>query len=144
MSSSITFYKQFCSLPREDYNEYIKYAAPQSLTKFYNDFQNWDDWGDFIECYSVTLRNHRHNVCSYDVLWLIDDEEETIPVLLRDINTSSAYALWSLDVYGEHDIEEDGSIAVDERVSLDELVSGVKKNYRQSLREILERDYVTQ
>ena len=121
-------YLKSCCISKTDYNEYIRTNSHKSLNKFVDDNVSDDD-ESFIECYTIGL----YNSCGYryDQCWLIDDNSGYyVPVLIKDINTSSCMAMWSCGIYRDDDEPNE--------MTLNEVIENyIKEGYRKSFKKVM-------
>lgn len=127
------FYPISITISKSDYFEYITRSAPKKIDKF---FEKIDD-EDCVDGYLIKLPNSHPSF--YDELWLLNTNDETglAPVLIQNINASSAHSLWSCnfdDCCDEEDGEENGR-------DLENLIRMVGNGWKKGLLKIMETEY---
>jgi hypothetical protein len=126
------FYPISINISKADYFEWITKSAPKKIDKF---FEKMDD-EDCVYGYLIKLPNSRP--CFYDELWLLDTNDETglAPVLIQNINGSSAHSLWCCNF--------DGNDEDNEERTLDKLIEMSGKGWRKGLKNVIEKEYINQ
>ena len=121
------FYPISITIFKTDYFEYITRSAPKKIDKF---FEKMDD-EDFVDGYLIKLPNS--HPAYYDELWLLDIDDDTgfAPVLIQNINGSSAHALWCCNF-------EEGD---DDIWDLDKLIEMVGNGWKKGLQKVMEKEY---
>ena len=122
------FTSKSVAIGKEEYDEYIRRHSPKQLDKIIDAL----DDEDTIIGFTIMLPTGYNN--TYDELWVIDAGEENIPILIKDINTSSCMALWSCGIYNDDDDDET-------HMDLEELIDCVGKGWRRSLKKVFEENY---
>ena len=113
-------------------NPYIRQSAPKKLDDLI-DKLDADDCA--LKCYTIKLSNS--HPCYYDQLWLFPIDDDVIPVLITNINTSSGMAMWSCEIYRNvFDGDEDGEL------SLDDVLEFVGKGWRKGLKKVITENYL--
>ena len=113
----------------------LKDHAPKCLMEYLNTLTEGDE---YVECETIGLKNEYPD--EYDELWLVEGkDDEIIPVIIANINTSSPIAMWSCGIayYDERYDEYEEDV---EGITLDQLVEKVGKGWRRGLRTVMEKN----
>jgi hypothetical protein len=121
------------------YNEFIKYHLPKNIKNIIKEmWLKLEDEEKHIEFFSISLKSELQ--CCYNQLLFLDcclDEYNLYYVVyIRNINTSSAYALASCYIYDEEDEEDNNYLTIDEVL---ELVC--KYNNKDEINKLLQENY---
>jgi hypothetical protein len=128
------------TITKEDFNNYIADNADKKIKEF---VKKCDD-EDYLECKRVSFEGREKWL--YDELWFIDINDKDggyAPVIIQNINTSSAYAMWTSCLYDRDDDEEDEEEEAQslEEVNFDTILNLVSNGYKKSLENLLNTYY---
>ncbi len=123
-----TYLLNNCSMDKNFFDNYVKQYVQKNLHKKCNNILDNDG---IIECYSIGIESNR--IACYSELFLLDinlNDGLYLPVFIKDINTSSYYALSRCNMDCDN---EDNDLEVD----INKIIDMCPKSTREQVNNIL-------
>jgi len=111
------------------YKTYLnEYADEKTKKTILKQLKKYPD--EPVSIYTLHLKNKYRPSLYYDCLFFIETEGENLPIIVNNINTSSAMAMCMSCMCGDDDD--------DEPLTMEELLNLIPSGYRKSVKKIIE------